>query len=239
MNPTMDHAKPSPSRAKVHAAPATTKPAIDRMDIIAALVVGIAAAGIKVCGDLWPDLHVTRYTTDATASVLTISYILWRVQTNPERLRDWGITTPLTPTLLFAGFLLLVTAVASLAAISIALGVGPAFKPGYISEAIEYLLSAFPQQFFLCSVGLLTLSRLPLFQGSWRLPLAVGLAFSLAHFWTPSRVPGIVIPFQMLLTFPMGFVAAYYFLKFRSILPLIAIHAIVYPLLVDWIERHF
>ena len=101
---------------------------------------------------------------------------------------------------------------------------------------VEYLAAAFPQQFALCSVGLVSLSALPVFRGAWRLPLAVGLAFSLAHFWTPARIPGTYIPLQMVLTFPAGFFAAAYFLKHRSILPLTVIHAVTYPLLHHWIE---
>jgi membrane protease YdiL (CAAX protease family) len=72
----------------------------------------------------------------------------------------------------------------------------------------------------------------------WRIPLAVGLVFSLAHFWTPARIPGTIIPIQMVLVFPAGFFCAFYFLKFRNILPLTAIHAIAYVLLHNWVEVH-
>jgi len=103
---------------------------------------------------------------------------------------------------------------------------------------VEYIVGAFPQQFFMCSVGLVFLTKFRAFRGTWRIPLAVGLVFSLAHFWTPARIPGTIIPIQMVLVFPVGFVAAFYFLKFRTILPLTAAHAIAYVLLHNWVEMH-
>jgi hypothetical protein len=38
--------------------------------------------------------------------------------------------------------------------------------------------------------------------------------------------------------FPAGFLAACYFLKFRNILPLTAIHAIAFVLLSNWVDKH-
>jgi hypothetical protein len=211
---------------------------IDWMDVKYALFVGLAMVALKIAGMAEPGLQVSRYTTDAVASVFTLGYIVYRARRQPEKLDEWGITTPLSLPLVLAGLALLAAAVGSLAIIATILAKGPSFNLAYFAQAAEYILSAFPQQFFMCSVGLTILATLRPFRGAWRLPLAVGLAFSLAHFWTPSRVEGTIIPFQMLLTLPMGFFAAYYFLKFRSILPLTVIHAIAYPLLVDWVEKH-
>ena len=101
---------------------------------------------------------------------------------------------------------------------------------------IDYVVAAFPQQFFMCSVGLVSLAKLRVFRGKWRLPLAVGLIFSLAHWWTPARIPGTAIPLQMVLTLPAGLGCAFYFLEFRAVLPLTAMHAIVYVLLHNWVE---
>lgn len=136
------------------------------------------------------------------------------------------------------GFLLLGLAAATCAAGGIAATGRLSFESFYITQMLEYILAAFPQQFVLCSVGLATLATLRPFRGSWRLPLLVGVLFCLAHFWTPARIPGTFVPIQMPLTLVAGFGASFYFLKFRSILPLTAIHAIVYPLLHNWIELH-
>lgn len=217
----------------------TTQPRIDWADVKYAFLVGAVFALVRFGGGAAPELQVTRFTTDAVATILTLGYIVFRARRQPEKLDAWGITTPLTAPLLLAGLVLLVAAVGTLAVIATMVGGRPSFEWAFLTQAVEYVLSAFPQQFFMCSVGLTTLAALRPFQGAWRLPLAVGLAFSLAHFWTPSRVPGTVVPFQMLLTFPMGFFAAFYFLKFRNILPLTAIHAISFPLLVGWVEKHF
>ena len=111
------------------------------------------------------------------------------------------------------------------------------FESRYITEMVEYIPAAFPQQFVLCSVVLTSLATLPVFQGKWRLSIVVGVAFSLAHFWTPARIPGTFIPVQMLITLPAGFGAALYFLTYRNILPLTAIHAVFYPLMHHWIEQ--
>jgi membrane protease YdiL (CAAX protease family) len=70
------------------------------------------------------------------------------------------------------------------------------------------------------------------------LPLAVGCIFAMAHFWTPHLIPGTAIPVQVPGTFPMGFLAAWYFLRYRTMLPLTACHAVLYILLNKWVEAH-
>jgi len=211
---------------------------IDWADVKFAVVLGVIMVAVKLAEVGYPSLQVTRFTTDDVASVLTVGYVVARARRQPEKLDDWGITARLTLPALLTGFMLLGIAVGILAAIGLKVAGHLSFEPSYAPQMFEYLLSAFPQQFVLCSVGLATLAALRPFQGAWRLPLAVGFAFSLAHFWTPTGIPGTMIPIQMPLTFAAGFFAASYFLKFRSILPLTAIHAISYPLLHNWIEMH-
>jgi hypothetical protein len=211
---------------------------IDWADMTFALVLGALVILIKLAEVGCPSLHISRLTTDDIASLLTVGYIIARARRQPEKLDDWGITTRLTPSALLVGFLLLGLAIAPCAAGGIAAAGRLSFEPFYITQMLEYILSAFPQQFILCSVGLGALSTLRPFRGLWRLPLLVGVLFSLAHFWTPARIPGTFVPIQMPLTLVAGFCAAFYFLKFRSILPLTAIHAIIYPLLHNWIELH-
>lgn len=216
--------------------PETAAPRIDRLDVGFAVLLGAFFVALKAAQRFFPALHIGLTLTNEAASLLVLGYILARARRAPEKLDAWGLTTPLTPGALLSGFALLGAAVGALALGGLRAAGGLEFRPHYATEMVEYLAAAFPQQFALCSVGLVSLSALPVFRGAWRLPLAVGLAFSLAHFWTPARIPGTFIPLQMVLTFPAGFFAAAYFLKHRSILPLTVIHAVTYPLLHHWIE---
>ncbi|MCC6145644.1 MAG: CPBP family intramembrane metalloprotease [Candidatus Hydrogenedentes bacterium] len=211
---------------------------VDWRDLRFGLIVGVVAAASKLLNHAFPEWGIGRTTTDVLASVLTVGYILARARREPERLEVWGLTTPLTLRALAPAAGLLAAAIAALGVAGWNAAGSLAFEPRYIVEMIEYIPAAYPQQFFMCSVGLVMLSTLSVFRGHWRLPLAVGLVFSLAHFWTPARLPGTFIPIQMLITLPAGFLAAWYFLRFRSILPLTGIHAILYPLLHNWIERN-
>ena len=90
----------------------------------------------------------------------------------------------------------------------------------------------------MCIRDRVSLSKTNLFRGSWRLPIAVGLLFALAHFWTPYHIPGARIPIQLIGTFPIGFMAAWYFLKFRTILPLTVAQAVLYVLMHNWVEAY-
>ena len=216
--------------------PKTATAGVDWLDVKFAALLGVVFAAVKAAQLSFPALHISLTTINETASLLVVGYILARTRRAPEKLDTWGLTTPLTPEALLSAFVLLGAAVGALALGGLRAGGGLEFPPHYATEMVEYIPAAFPQQFALCSVGLVSLAALPVFRGAWRLPLAVGLAFSLAHFWTPARIPGTFIPLQMVLTFPAGFFAAAYFLKHRTILPLTVIHAAAYPLLHHWIE---
>lgn len=217
--------------------PVQTPFRIDWADIKFTLLLGVIMTGVKVLELYVPILRVSGETTGSVASILILGYVIFRAEHEPEKLKAWGLTVPLTGSALLTGLVMLFVSVGVLALGGIATAGRLAFEPAYVTQMVNYIPGAFPQQFAMCSVGLATLAALPLFRGLWRLPLAVGLIFSLLHFWTPARIPGTIIPLQMVLTFPAGFFVTLYFLKFRSILPLIAIHAIVYPLLHNWIER--
>lgn len=210
---------------------------IDWMDWKCAVFVGIVAASIKLLAFARPDWHLGGI-DGLVAFLLTLGYIVARARRAPEKLDEWGITTRVTRPAIATGFVLLVLAALFNAVLGIALAGKLDFDPSYVPRMIDYIISAFPQQFFMCSVGLVTLAKLRPFRGLWRLPLAVGLVFSLAHFWTPARIPGTIVPLQMVITFPAGFAVSLYFLKFWTILPLTAIHAIVYVLLHNWVEVH-
>lgn len=215
----------------------TVNSSIDWVDIKFILVLGIVTAAVKVAEYEVPGWHLTRHTTDIIACLLTVGYILGRGRRSPEKLDTWGITRPLSATAWGTGLLLLALSAALLATTGYLLAGTLSFESRYITEMVEYIPAAFPQQFVLCSVVLTSLATLPVFQGKWRLSIVVGVAFSLAHFWTPARIPGTFIPVQMLITLPAGFGAALYFLTYRNILPLTAIHAVFYPLMHHWIEQ--
>lgn len=211
---------------------------VDRADLVFVLALGAVMATLKTAQITQPEWGISRHTHDTLASAIVLVYVIARARRAPQKLDEWGITTPLSFAGLAMSGVMLLAAVATLAMGGIRLAGSVSFEAALVPQMVEYLFAAFPQQFVLCSVVLAALGTLPLLRGHWRLPLAAGLAFSLAHFWTPVRIPGTFIPVQMVLTFPAGFAVAAYFLRFRSILPLTVIHAVVYPLLNNWIEKH-
>lgn len=210
---------------------------IDRLDIRFAVFVGMLTGGVKMIGRTMPAWEV-RDNDALLAFLVCLVYIVARGQRQPAKLDEWGLTTPLTPGALVGGLALLLLGIALQAAAGLAAAGTLSFEIAYLPRMIDYIPGAFPQQFFMCSVGLVTLARFPIFHGLWRLPLTVGIVFSLAHWWTPARLPGTFIPIQMLTTLPAGFFCALYFLKFRTVLPLTLLHAILFVLGVEWVERH-
>ena len=202
-----------------------------------AVIVGVVAATLKLIARAHPTWQM-HATDSLVASLLVVGYIIARGRRHPEKLDEWGLTTPLTRAAIAMGLLLLGIGIGIHAVTAWAMVGKLSFEPSYVPRMVDYILGAFPQQFFMCSVGLVTLAKFPAFRGAWRLPLAVGLVFSLAHWWTPARIPGTIIPVQMLTTFPAGFICAFYFLKYRNILPLTLNHAILFVLGVNWVEVH-
>lgn len=209
---------------------------IDWRDIKAALAIGLVYAILLVLKLRVPGSGVGASAT-IVPFILTVAYIIVRGRQEPGKLDTWGLTSPISgaAVIIMAAFTGITAAL--LATTSLMLGGELDYKPWYLFRMAEYLIGAFPQQFFLCSVGLVTLATLPVLSGPWRLPLAVGICFGLAHFWAPTHFPGTVIPLQLVATAPMGFFAAWYFLRFRNILPLTIFHAISYVLFSQWVER--
>lgn len=205
------------------------------MDIRVALLTGCLFAVIKGIKLMMPELQMGNLDS-IIPFLLCVQYTIYRARQKPEKLDEWGITTPVTFSALSVITVMAVIAIACLAATGVLLAGSLSFEFKYVTKMIEYIISAFPQQFFLCSVLLVTLSKMHIFRGNWRLPLVIGLLFSMAHFWTPFRIPGTIIPIQVVLTFPIGSVVAWYFLKFRTILPLTIAHAMLYVLLHNWVE---
>jgi len=212
-------------------------PSIDRADVYCAFAVGLVAAAMKTVSYVVPHWHLGS-SDGLVASLIFLGYIVYRARRQPEKLDAWGLTTPITPGAAFTALLLLAAGVASLTALGHVAAGGIRFEGTYAAHMINYIPGAFPQQFAMCSVFLMNLEKLPVFQGPWRLPVIVGLGFGLAHFWTPYLIPGTFIPVQVILTMPVGFAVAWYFLRFRTILPLILSHAILYVCLNRWVQAY-
>jgi len=213
------------------------KQKIDWTDIKVAFFVGCVFIVIKSVLYIRPGLYLGNLDS-LVPFLLCILYTINRARHQPEKLDEWGITTPITPLATIVMLMMLGVGIGCLAALGLSLSGELSFKFRYASRMVEYIVSAFPQQFFLCSVILVSLSKVKMLHGQWRLPLVVGLLFALAHFWTPFHIPGTKIPLQLVGTFPVGFMAAWYFLKFRTLLPLVLSHAVLYVLLNRWVEAH-
>jgi len=212
---------------------------IDWLDIKVAIIIGLIYAPLKALelhGN--PPWNIPGKTIEIIINTLCIAYILLRVQRVPEKLKEWGLTTPITVGALMAFIGLQALATISLAALSLQVGGSLSFKVGYVYEMIGYILGAFPQQFLVFAIGVSTLEKIPLLRGWWRVPLLTGAVFALGHFWSPAKIPGTFIPLQLVSTFPMGFLLAWYFIRFRTIIPLTAWHAINFVLLVNWVEKY-
>lgn len=208
---------------------------IDWMDLACAVFVGVVFALLKLAKFKMPAWQIGM--SDCVVPlVLTFLYIVLRARRQPEKLDEWGITAPIPLSAIAMGLLLLGVTAGVLATAGLKLAGRLSFHASYVPQMVNYLLAAFPQQFFMCSVGLATLAKFRLFRGSWRLPLIAASLFGLAHFWVPFHFPGTGLPIQIIGTFPLGFAAAFYFLRFRTILPLTVIHAIAYVLFHNWLE---
>jgi hypothetical protein len=203
------------------------------MDVKFAFFVGVVVTLIKITSFVKPEWHLN--TTDAlVASLLLLAYIIARARRHPEKLDEWGLTTPLTfPAVAMALALFGIGVGGLIASTGIAFAGGPRFEPSYVPRMIDYITGAFPQQFVMCSVGLVSLAKLRPFRNTWLLALAVGLAFCLAHFLPPVKTLSTML-LELATLFPAGCLCALYFLQFRNILPLTAMHAILYILLSSW-----
>lgn len=206
---------------------------IDWLDIRFSLCIGILYASLKTIELLFGNPGDIGGSLGDIVSIICVAYILWRAQRQPEKLREWGLTTPITGTAFtfFAG--LFVVAIAALASVGLALSGSLKFEISYPFRMIDYISGAFPQQFLVFAVGVTNLEKIPMLCGRWRLPLLLGALFCLAHLFLPGAVW-----IKVLVTFPLGFFATYYFLRFRTIIPLTAIHAVGFVLLVNWVEKY-
>lgn len=167
-----------------------------------------------------------------------IAYILWRTQREPDKLREWGLTTPLTTRALLYAAGMFVMAIGVLVVACLAYGRTMSFDIAYLFRMTDYVSGAFPQQFVLCSILLVSLEKMPALRGAWRIPLLCGFLFFAAHLWALVYDPSKFFLFSLNLI-PMGIVVTAYFLRFRTIIPILALHAFVFVLSTNWLEGYF
>lgn len=170
---------------------------------------------------------------------LTFAYILVRARRQPDKLDEWGITTPLSaPAILVAcAFFGIGVLVLAINRIHIA-GTLP-FSMGMVTGSIEYISSGFTQQFFLCSVGLVSLGKMRIFRGWLRLPLALAACFGVMHLWMPLSAPAERFWIELAGVAGvagLGFLASAYFLLFRNMIPIAIIHAVGFGISQDWMN---
>ncbi len=167
-----------------------------------------------------------------------IAYILWRAQREPNKLREWGLTSPITVQALLYAVVMFMLAIAILLVACFAYGQTLSFDIAYLFRMTDYVSGAFPQQFVLCSVLLVSLEKMPALRGAWRIPLLCGFLFFAAHLWAFVHDPSKFSLFSLNLI-PMGIVVTAYFLRFRTIIPILALHAFVFVLATNWLDRYF
>jgi hypothetical protein len=211
---------------------AREKPKIDWKDVTFVAFLGISFVLMKIFEFLSGNNEIGEMLI-GLACIICIVYILMRASHQPEKLREWGFITPITRVafVFFIGFLLVSLLILGFCGWAL-FGMLP-FEIHYVAQMIDYTRDAFLQQFLIFAIGVVNLEKFPLLRGKWRLPILMGILFAFVHPIDIQFLWGIPLP--LLLLFPMGFLATYYFQRFRTILPNIAIHAIGYVLLSNWI----
>jgi hypothetical protein len=168
---------------------------------------------------------------------LTLGYILTRARTQPEKLDEWGITTPITAPAVLVACALFGVIMLSAALAKIYAGGLPPLSMAMVTGSIEYMSSGFTQQFFLCSVGLVSLAKIPVFRGWLRLPAALGIGFGVMHLWLPISAPAERFWIELagvVVVSGLGFIASAYFLRFRTMVPLGLLHAVSFGIGQVW-----
>jgi len=210
---------------------------IDWPDIIFVFFLGCIFAPMKYAEIFLNDPGgIGNYLGEIT-SLACIVYILWRADREPAKLREWGLTTPISMgALIFFIFLLSIAIVWEIIA-NISLGGTLYFDSVWILHTIDYLYGAFPQQFALCSVAVVQMERLPKLRGNWRIPLLAGCIFLLAHIYTIIRDPtSFNLQFMGLMV--LGTAVVYYFLRYRTIVPIVVLHAIIFIMNVNLVDPY-
>jgi len=208
---------------------------VDFADIKFAVVMVVVGLTLFFTKNFVPDAGLNRYVTDIIASFCCVAYILHRARRHPEKLDEWGLTTRLSPTGRIAGAGLVVLAFAGPATLAFILGGRLSFSLSMVVSGLGYVWSAFAQEFLLCSILANALARTRLFRGAWRVPAFAGVVFGLAHL-LPEGFHWPHTPLMMGFTALVGFTVVFYFLRFRNLWPIVALHAIGFPMLTEWVD---
>ena len=146
---------------------------IDWIDIKVSIAVGIISGFGKIFFYLKPEYGLGHLAV--IPFLICFTYIICRARHQPEKLDEWGLTTPITLYAMMMGLFILGGLVVFTALMGYALAGELSFEFEYVKRMIQYIIDAFPQQFFLCSVILVSLNKLKKFSGQWRLPLRLEL----------------------------------------------------------------
>ena len=208
---------------------------VDFADIKFAIAMVVVGLTMFFTRNFVPDAGLNRYVTDIIASFCCVAYILPRARRHPDKLDEWGLTTRLSPAGRIAGVGLVVLAFVGPATVAFILGGRLSFSLSMVVSGLGYVWSAFAQEFLLCSILANTLARTRPLRGAWRVPALAGGFFGLAHL-LPEGFHWPHIPLMMAFTALMGFTVVFYFLRFRNLWPIVALHAIGFPMLTEWVN---
>lgn len=212
------------------------RPKIDRKDFQAILIISVIYVLFRSMTFLGPDFSGYKRSALFVAVFFTIMYIFDRARKHPGKLEEWGLVGKITPWAVMS-FLMILGAGIGFNFILGRIYTGDiSFEPHYVNDMVFYVFHASLQQFCLCSIILVSLNKIESLSGNWKLPLIVGVIFALVHIIAPSKIPGTKISLQLIYTFPFGILGAWYFLKFRLVLPIVFVHATLYVLLKKWVE---
>lgn len=211
---------------------------IDWLDVKFSVCLGLFYAPMKAVELLCGNPGGLGGSIGDIMTIPCIAYILWRAQREPNKLREWGLTTPITVQALLYAVVMFILAIAILLVACFAYGQPLSFDISYIFRMTDYVSGAFPQQFVLCSILLVSLEKMPALRGVWRIPLLCGFLFFAAHLWGLFYDPSKFSLFSLNLI-TMGIAVTAYFLWFRTIIPIVALHAFVFVLSTKWLAGYF
>jgi len=208
---------------------------IDTADLKFFVVISVIGLTAFLVKNNVPSAGINRYILDIIGSFCCMLYVLPRARAHPWKLDDWGLTSKLSPAGWLGAVGLLVLAFVGPAVITLLFGGSLTFKLSMITDGLGYAWSAFAQEFILCSIAANALAKTKTLRGVWRVPILAGALFGLAHL-LPEGFHWPHTPFMMAFTALMGFTVTFYFLKFRNLWPIVALHAIGFPMAQEWLD---
>lgn len=195
---------------------------IDWNDIHVAVLIGVFFVSLR--GRLEHNVLVML------VILLCFFYMGCRARNDIGKLKQWGLTLDRLGRASLVALGLAIVATIGLGTISYFKTDELKFDPKVINQMVLYIKGAFPQQFLVFGMVLGNLSRHPWLSGRVRLPLLGAFLFAVLHFHAPLMMIGTSV---------LGFACVSFFLYYRTIIPLIFLHAYLQPLNVYWIRSAF